>query len=432
MAVVITQVEPGSLAYKKRICKGQTLLSINGHTIMDVLDYQFYVTHPRLHLVIQDEQGKKRVLSIHKQEDEDIGLGFETYLMDQKHACRNKCIFCFIDQLPPDMRESLYFKDDDSRLSFLFGNYITLTNLTEHEISRIIDMHISPMHISVHTTNPELRCSMMNNRFAGNALSVLKRFADADIRMDCQLVVCPDYNDKEELQHTMEDLANLAPQVQSVAIVPVGLTKYREGLTPLRMFESEEAYALIKQVEDFGDNMLVKHQNRMFYPADELYIKAGLPIPSADFYGEMTQLENGVGMVALLREQFAEAVRSCNQTAAGTPTTIATGVSAAPILRSLVDEAAKKWHNLQVEVVAIRNEFFGETINVAGLITGSDLIKQLHGIARKRVVIPSVMLRRERDRFLDDLTPDDVAGELGVTLEVADTDGDSFLQVLLS
>ena len=273
MAVAITGVDKNSHAEQHGICSGDLLLRVNGHDIMDVLDYRFYLTETCLSLVLSRD-GKRRLLRIHKAAEEDIGLEFDTYLMDRQHSCRNKCAFCFIDQLPPGMRESLYFKDDDSRLSFLFGNYITLTNLTEHEIERIISMHISPINISVHTTNPELRSRLMGNRFAGKCLSILRRFADAGIPMECQLVLCPGINDGEELKRTMRDLAELAPAVESVAAVPVGLTRYREGLTPLRLFTREEAAEVIRVMEEYGGEMLKKHGTRLFYPADEFYLCA--------------------------------------------------------------------------------------------------------------------------------------------------------------
>ena len=430
MPVTIQDVTPGSPAARKRIRPGETLLRINGHVIEDVLDYRFYLMETDLRVAVTD--GKKaRVVHIRKGEAEDIGLSFETYLMDKQRSCRNQCIFCFIDQLPPGMRQSLYFKDDDSRLSFLFGNYITLTNLTEHEVTRILEMHISPIHVSVHTTNPELRCRMMGNRFAGESLSLLRRFAEAGIRLECQLVLCPGYNDGDELIRSMADLAALGDAVESVAAVPVGLTKYREGLEPLRLFTKEEAAAVIDAVEAFGGRMLAERGSRVFFPADEFYLKAGRPIPEAAFYEDMAQLENGVGLTALLFKEFREALAACEETPEGTRMTIATGVAAAPLLRMLIDEAGKKWDNLHVDVMAVRNVFFGETITVAGLVTGGDLIRQLKGRTAPVLLIPDAMLRHEKDRFLDDVQPGDVERELGVELRVVPVDGAVLLQELL-
>lgn len=431
MPVKIAGVEPGSPAQRGGIQAGDRLLTINGHPIDDVLDYRFYLTERKLLLSLETDTGPRSV-RLKKDEYDDIGLQFDTYLMDKQHACRNKCVFCFIDQLPPGMRESLYFKDDDSRLSFLFGNYITLTNITEREISRIIEMHISPIHISVHTTNPALRCQMMGNRFAGNCLDILRRFADAGIRMECQLVLCPGFNDGGELRRSLSDLEGLMPAMESVACVPVGLTRYREGLTPLRMFTREEAAAVIDLCETVGDRLRAETGNRLVYPADEFYIKAGRPIPAADFYGEFSQLENGVGLCSLLRSEFLDAL--CEETAspAGSRLVLATGVAAFPLLRELVGAAKQKWPSLQAEVVAVRNRFFGETIDVAGLVTGGDLIEQLKGKSGDRLLFPDAMLRHEGDCFLDDVTLEQAEQALGIPLQpVPAADGYALLQALL-
>ena len=431
MAVVIPGVVPGSPAAKKRIRVGDQLVSVNGKPIVDVLDYRFYEVEERLTLELETAKGP-RTVKLHKPEYAEIGLEFETYLMDKQRTCRNQCVFCFIDQMPPGMRETLYFKDDDSRLSFLFGNYITLTNLSEHEINRIIDLHITPINISVHTTNPALRCRMMNNRFAGETLGLLRRFADAGIRMNCQLVLCPGWNDGEELERSMRDLAALAPAVESVAVVPVGLTKHREGLTPLRPFTKGEAIAVLELVEGFGGALLERIGTRLIYPADEWYIKAERPIPEDGFYEEMLQLENGVGMSALMRAQFKEALAQCEGvTAAGTDTVLVTGVAAEPLIRELVESATKVHPAIRARVKAIRNEFFGETITVAGLVTGGDLQAQLQGVTCERILVPDVMLRHDRDRFLDDTMPEDIAQALGVPVQIVSADGESLLKALL-
>ncbi len=430
MPVTIQGVAPGSPAARRHIRAGETLLRINGHAIEDVLDYRFYAMERVLEVAVSDGR-RARVLRVHKGEYEELGLQFDTYLMDKQRSCRNKCIFCFIDQLPPGLRESLYFKDDDSRLSFLFGNYITLTNLSEHEIARIIAMHISPINVSVHTTNPELRCRMMGNRFAGESLAVLHRFVQAGLAVNCQLVLVPGYNDGEELQRTMTDLAQMAPAVQSVAAVPVGLTRYREGLAPLRLFTPEEARDVVDRMERMGEEMLARTGSRLFYPSDEFYIKAGRPIPPAAFYGDMAQLENGVGMTALLEDQFRQALARETRSPAGSRLLVATGALAAPFMRTLVDEAAQTWHNLNCEVVAVANRFFGETITVSGLITGQDLIEQLRGREADRLLVPRDMLRQEGDRFLDDLTPADVEKALGFPVQPVPVDGADFLEALL-
>ena len=433
MAVTITGVLPDSIAYKKKIVSGDCLHTVNGHEIADVLDYRFHLMESRLTLrILSAKTGKYRTVRIRKAEEDDIGLEFETYLMDRQHTCRNNCIFCFIDQMPKGMRDTLYFKDDDSRLSFLFGNYITLTNLSEHEIERIISMHISPINVSVHTTNPELRCRMMHNRFAGERLSLLQRFADAGIRMNCQLVLCPEWNDGDELLRSMRDLAALGDAVESVAVVPVGLTKHREGLEPLRGFTATESAAVIDAVTAFGDHQLETTGNRLVYPADEWYVKAGREIPDESFYGEMSQLENGVGLTALLVAQFKEALANNTVSCAkGTATVVVTGAAAEQTITALVQQASATIGNIHATVRVIDNDFFGTTITVAGLITGGDICRQLRGVPCQRVLIPDCMLRHEGDRFLDDMTPEQLAEQLGVEVEVISTDGASLLAALV-
>lgn len=432
MAVTVTGVVPGSPAAKKRIAAGDTLLRMNGQEIADVLDYRFYLQNSRLVLEMKTASGRRRKIRIKKPEQAELGLQFETYLMDRQHACRNRCIFCFIDQLPPGMRPSLYFKDDDSRLSFLFGNYITLTNLTEHEIERIIRMHISPINISVHTTDPELRCRMMGNRFAGDSLQTLYRFAEAGLTIQCQLVLCPGYNDGEVLQKTMEDLARLYPAVTSVAAVPVGLTRYRENLTELRPFTPSECEDTIDRIEKMGNEMLHQHGARVFYPSDEWYLKAGRPLPDAAFYEEFAQLENGVGMAALLRAEFREALERTESIPAGSRLCIATGVAAAPILQALVDEAQKKWHNkLSVRVTAVENRFFGEQITVSGLLTGQDIVFALDGLQADYLILSQNMLRQQGDCFLDDMTPAQLEQALHIPVHMVPDGGEALVQALL-
>lgn len=432
MAVIIASVEAGSPAARARLRAGDTLVSINGRDIEDVLDYRFYMPDTKLRLVVERD-GKCKTVRLRKAEFAEIGLEFDTYLMDKQRSCRNNCIFCFIDQLPQGMRESLYFKDDDSRLSFLFGNYITLTNLTEHEISRIIEMHISPINISVHTTNPDLRCKMMNNRFAGDCLDILRRFVEAGLTIQCQLVLVPGYNDGEELQRSLDDLAAYAPQVRSVAAVPVGLTKHRDGLTPIRPFTKEEARDVIRRMTEAGDKMLESVGSRVFYPSDEWFIRAEMPIPDSGFYEEYPQLENGVGMIALLREGFREELTAWEGTPDTARTVLASGVAAAPFIRELIAEATAKHPTLSAEVVAIKNDFFGENITVSGLVTGGDLIRQLKTVRMDRLLIPANMLRQEGDCFLDDVTVAEVASELGTVVEIIpETDGATLFAALVN
>ena len=434
VAVIIKDVEAKSPAARARIKAGDTLLAINGRDVNDVLDYRFFIPDSKLTVTVLTAKGKERTVRIRKEPYAELGLVFDTYLMDKQRSCRNNCIFCFIDQLPEGMRESLYFKDDDSRLSFLFGNYITLTNLTEQDVARIIEMHISPINVSVHTTNPALRCQMMNNRFAGDCLRHLHRFAEAGLAINCQLVLVPGYNDGEELIRSMHDLAALAPAVRSVAAVPVGLTKYREGLPELRGFTAEESAEVIRVMTEMGDRMLEKYGSRIFYPSDEWYIKAHLPIPADNFYEHYPQLENGVGMLALLKEQFVEAVESCEaETVCTRRTVVATGVDAAPYLKALMALAREKWPALQVRVVPIRNDFFGETITVSGLVTGGDLIKQLAEIRPERLILPLNMLRQEGDLFLDDVSVDEVEQKLNMKVTfVQETDAYALLSALIT
>ena len=431
MAVTIRGVESGSPAARAKIRAGEELLAINGQEIVDVLDYRFYMMDKRLELTLRSGAGERKV-SVKKGEYEELGLTFDTYLMDRERSCRNQCIFCFIDQMPPGMRETLYFKDDDARLSFLYGNYITLTNLTEHDIERTIRMKISPVNISVHTTNPELRCKMMHNRFAGESLSILRRLADGGIAMNAQLVLCPGINDGAELLRSMRDLAGYLPALRTVSCVPVGLTKYRDGLYPLRPYTKEEAAAVVAQVEAFGDEMKARHGTRVFYASDEFYLKAGLPLHDGDFYEDYGQLENGVGMLTLQREQFRDALPFFEPDGRKRNFSIATGVAAAPFLQKLVDEARETWHNLNGKVYPIVNDFFGHEITVAGLITGQDLIAQLRGKdLGDELLLPDVLLKFHEDVFLDDVTLSEVREALGVPITMVGSDGYELLRCML-
>lgn len=432
MPVKILAVEPGGPASHAGVRPGETLLSINGNEICDILDYRFYETDRHLSIVLRDDAGAERTVQIRKGQYESIGLEFETYLMDQQHSCTNRCIFCFIDQLPKGLRKSLYFKDDDSRLSFLFGNYVTLTNLKEREVDRIIKMHISPINISVHTTNPELRVKMMGNRFAGKSLDILYRFAKAGIKLNCQIVLCRDINDGEELDRTLKDLTSLWPSVQSVAVVPLGLTKYRQGLYPLTGYDSETARAVVRQLERWGDRCEQKYGQRICYAADEFYLKAQLPIPPAPFYGDFDQLENGVGLMASLKQEFLDALEDFVPPASARKVTLATGVAAHPFLDTLLDELRQRCHNLTCNVVPIVNDFFGDTITVAGLVTGGDLLKQLRGRELgDALLLPDVMLRREGDIFLDDVSLEELSEALQIQIITVPNDGYALLDAVV-
>ena len=434
MSVIIFDVEKNSLADKAGIKKGDTLLSINKNEIFDVLDFRFWQTNSRVVLRILDEKGKKHTIRIKKDEFEEIGLVFETYLMDKQHSCKNKCVFCFVDQLPKGMRQSLYFKDDDTRLSFLFGNYVTLTNITEHEIERIIKMHISPINVSVHTTNPELRVKMMANPKAADVLKILKRFADAGISLNCQLVLCPGINDKAELERSLSDLSSLLPSLESVALVPVGLTRHREGLYPLTPYNKDAANEVIEIADKFGEMFLKKHGRRLVYCADEFYIKAEKPLPDYSYYEQFSQLENGVGLIKSMENDInicLEAFEGQNQKEFCV--SVATGVDAAPFVKQQADRLKNVFPNLEVNVFAIKNDYFGHTITVAGLVTATDIIAQLkQKELGSALIIPDVMLRHQTDRFLDDLTTDDVSKALNVPILVSKADGEGFFETINS
>ncbi len=432
MAVKIFDVTTGSHADKAGIKKGETLLSINSNEIVDVLDYRFYQVNRKLTLEVEDEDKNVRTIEMTKGEYEEIGLEFETYLMDKQHSCRNKCIFCFIDQLPKGMRESLYFKDDDSRLSFLFGNYITLTNITEHEIDRIIKMHISPINVSVHTTNPELRCKMMNNRFAGDTLKYLKRFADAGITLNCQIVSCPGINDGDELVRTLTDLEKLG--VNMTAIVPVGLTRYRENLYPLVPYNKETAGQTIDIIEKMGDECVKKHGRRIFFPGDEFYLLAEREIPSPEFYEDFSALEDGIGMIAYLTDDVGWKLEELDaDESLCHKVTIACGEGVFPYMKRIMSMINEKFPNITINTRAIKNNFFGGGVNVSGLVTGGDLIDQLRGDdLGDRLIIPSSMLRFENDLFLDDVSTDDVERELGVTLVPVNNNGNDLVEAVIA
>lgn len=424
--------QPAVMPTKAGIKKGETLLSINSNEIVDVLDYRFYQVNRKLTLEVADEDENVRTIEMTKGEYEEIGLEFETYLMDKQHSCRNKCIFCFIDQLPKGMRESLYFKDDDSRLSFLFGNYITLTNITEHEIDRIIKMHISPINVSVHTTNPELRCKMMNNRFAGDTLKYLKRFADAGITLNCQIVSCPGINDGDELVRTLTDLENLG--VNMTAIVPVGLTRYRENLYPLVPYNKETAGQTIDIIEKMGDECVKKHGRRIFFPGDEFYLLAEREIPSPEFYEDFSALEDGIGMIAYLTDDVGWKLEELDaDESLCHKVTIACGEGVFPYMKRIMSMINEKFPNITINTRAIKNNFFGGGVNVSGLVTGGDLIDQLRDDdLGDRLIITSSMLRFENDLFLDDVSTDDVERELGVTLVPVNNNGNDLVEAVIA
>lgn len=422
MENIIRSVDEGS-PLRAHARPGDRLISINGNRILDVLDYKFFAYDSRLCVVLEHPDASREELWLHKSEGGDLGLEFESYLMDNPRSCANNCVFCFIDQLPKGMRKTMYFKDDDARLSFLLGNYITLTNLSQREIERIIALRVSPINISVHTTNPELRCMMLKNKRAGETIGVMRRFAEAGIVMNCQIVCCPGLNDGAELDRTMRELADMHPGVHSVSIVPVGLTKFREGLYPLTPFTKAHAGETIDQVTRFGDECVRRYGRRIFFCGDELYIMAGYDIPGDEFYEEYTQLENGVGMIRMMHTEFRSAL-ALSDAPDYVPFSIATGVAVAPYFERLVAMARHRYPGLVGHVYAIENDFFGHSINVTGLITGGDLIRQLKGRELgARLFISQNMLRRQEMDFLDDITLEQAAAALGVPIYPIEQDG---------
>lgn len=430
MSVKITGIAKNGPAARSGIKSGDKLLTVNGHEINDVLDYMFYSAEDRTVLSLE-RNGKPYEKTVIKSEYDDLGLEFASFLMDDKRSCCNKCIFCFIDQMPPGMRETLYFKDDDARLSFLQGNYVTLTNLTDKDIKRIIDMRLN-INVSVHTTNPELRCKMMNNRFAGEKLKYLKMMAQSGLMINCQIVCCPDINDGAELERTLDDLAALMPNIQSVAVVPVGLTKFRKGLFPLRCFDAEGAGRVIDIIEKKQHECLEKYDTRMVFPADEFYLLAGRELPPTHFYEDYPQYENGVGLLRSLYDEVMQALEDCEADIPKRKATLATGTAAEPFHKMLAEKIMNRFPQLEIQVKGIINYFFGETITVAGLVTAGDLINQLKDVdLGSELLIPKVMLKADEPVFLDDVTVSDVENALGVKVTASANDGFEYLDKIL-
>lgn len=428
MASQIISVDPHSPAARAGIQPSETLLQIGNQAIRDVLDYKFYSYDAKLTLQILGADGKSiRNVSIRKREGEPLGLNFEHYLMDKMKRCSNHCVFCFIDQLPKGMRKTLYVKDDDARMSFLMGNYISLTNLSEEDVTRILKMRISPVNISVQTTNPELRVKMLRNPKAGEALKIMRRLAEGNITMNCQLVICSGLNDGEELKRSLYDLRALYPAVHSISVVPFGMTRHRENLYPLQPTTPESAAAVLDIVEPFAENCLREIDTRLVWCGDEIYLTAGRALPDADYYEDFTQFENGIGMLSLFEEEFLYALPQYQNKVARS-FTIATGTAAAPTMSKLLRQARRVCQDLPGQVIAIRNDFFGHTVSVAGLITGQDLIAQLRGRELgERILISINMLRDGGDVFLDDYTPEQISNTLGVPIVPVAIDGADLL-----
>ncbi len=431
--VTVCSVEKGSIAHKAGILKGDVIISISGNEINDVLDYRFYLTEGHITLLIH-RGAELFEVDINKGVYDDIGLEFATYLMDEKRTCRNKCMFCFIDQMPKGCRETLYFKDDDSRLSFLQGNYITCTNLSNSDIDRIIKMRMSPINISVHTTNPELRVKMMKNKNAGKILDIMKRFADGGIQMNAQLVLCKGVNDGQELQRSMEDLVKLIPMLNSVSAVPCGLTDHRQGLAEIQPFEKQDAADVIESMIKFGNECLEKYGKRVFFPSDEFYLTAQIPLPEEEFYEGYPQIENGVGMITSLLTEFECEADYLNEYDLEKPRrlSVATGRAAYPFIKWCCERIMLQAKNTKINVYQIENNFFGKNITVAGLIVGKDLTRQLENAdLGDTLLIPSVMLRSEGDMFLDSMTLQQAEDILGVRITPVVSDGAELIRNIL-
>jgi len=420
-----------SIASELGLSEGDTLISINGNEINDVIDYMFYSQNEQILLRCVCD-GELVEFDIEKDADEPLGINFETYLIDKQRSCKNKCIFCFIDQLPKGLRETLYFKDDDARLSFLMGNYITLTNLTDADVERICRMRISPINISVHTTDPELRVKMMSNPNAAKINDILHKFADSGITMNCQIVLCRGVNDGENLKKSLADLKALYPSVASVSVVPVGLTKFRDGLYPLTPFTPDECREVIDIINNVGDQCKKEFDVRLFYPSDEFFIKGGVDLPDEDWYDGYPQIENGVGLSTSLLTEVKTAVKNLDFTPKKRDVAIVTGVLSQNIIERVVELVKEKYHMLNCTVYPIINRFFGEKITVSGLVTATDIIDQLKDKKLpKEVLIPSSMLRSEQDMFLDSITVEEVEKALGVNITVTYNDGFDLVQNII-
>ena len=429
---IIKDVLPGSIAEELEISAGDKLLAINDQEIEDVFDYHFLANEEYLTVLIEKPDGEQWELEIEKEYEEDLGIEFEQGLMDEYRSCRNKCIFCFIDQMPKDMRETLYFKDDDSRLSFLQGNYVTLTNMSDHDIDRIVRYHLEPINISVHTTNPELRCKMLHNRFAGEALKKVDRLYEGGITMNGQIVLCKGINDGEELERSIRDLMKYAPQLQSVSVVPVGLSKYRDGLYPLLPFTKEDAKEVLHIIHKWQKKAYEEFGIHFIHGGDEWYILAEEELPEEERYDGYLQLENGVGMLRLLMNEFEEGYERLNGDERDREVSIATGFLAYPYIQRMADRIVEKYPKSKLHVYGIRNDFFGELITVSGLITGQDLIGQLKGKALgEKLLLPCNMLRIEEQDFLDDVTLQDVKDALQVPVDIVKSSGQDFIDAVL-
>lgn len=434
---VISGVLAGSIAEEMGITPGDVLCRINGESLEDIFDYQFLVEEEYLEVLIKKPDKEEWLLEIDKEADEDLGLIFENGLMDEYRSCRNKCIFCFIDQMPPGMRKTLYFKDDDSRLSFLQGNYVTLTNMSEHDMDRIIKYNLSPINISFQTTNPKLRCMMLNNRFAGDALAKVDRLYDAGIEMNGQIVLCKGVNDGTELERSIQDMMKYLPVLASVSVVPVGLSKYREGLYPLEPFTREDAIKVLQTIHKWQAEAYEKSGLHFIHASDEFYLLAEWELPEAESYDGYLQLENGVGMLRLLLDEFEEAYKNIAEDDAKKnemkhTISVVTGQLAYPTIKKLAERMEEKFPNKKIHVYAVRNDFFGEKITVAGLLTGQDIIAQLRDRELgERLLLPVSLLRSGEEILLDDVTVTDIENALQVKIDIVKSSGRDFIDAVM-
>lgn len=428
----VASVEPGSIAEELELEPGDVVLTINGEELEDVFDYEYQVDSPKVLMVVRKANGEEWELDI-ENAYQDLGIVFENSLMSEYRSCSNQCIFCFIDQMPPGMRKTLYFKDDDSRLSFLQGNYITLTNMKDKDIDRIIRFHLSPINISVHTTDPALRCKMLNNRFAGRSLQMMDRLYQAGTPMNGQIVLCKGVNDGAQLERTIADLSGYIPVMESLSVVPVGLTKFREGLYPLEPFTPADAQKIIRQIESWQDKLYGAHGTHFVHASDEFYLLAGQEMPEAGRYDGYIQLENGVGMLRLLEEEVKEALRDRRDDGRRRELSVATGLLPAGHLQRVIDRVTERFPGRKVHLYPVTNVFFGERITVAGLLTGQDIIRQLKGKELgSRLLLPACMFRSGEEVFLDDLTRTDVEKALQVPVDIVKSSGHDLVEALLA
>ena len=430
---IVSDIVPGSIAEELGIRPGDKLLAIDGHEIEDIFDYQFYVEDEEIVLLIEKPDGEQWELEIEKEADEDLGIEFGQGLMDEYRSCYNKCIFCFIDQMPKGMRDTLYFKDDDSRLSFLQGNYVTLTNMSSHDIERIIRYRLEPINISFQTTNPELRCRMLHNRFAGEALKKVDMLYQGGIEMNGQIVLCKGVNDGDELERSIRDLTSYLPLLKSVSVVPVGLTKFRSGLYPLDPFTKEDAREVLDVIHRWQEKIYQEYGIHFIHAGDEWYLLAEEDVPEEERYDGYLQLENGVGMLRLLFNEFAEGFEALTGDDRQDELSIATGKLAYPYLCKMAEKITEKFPGVRIHVYCIRNDFFGERITVSGLITGQDLMAQLkERELGRRLLIPCNMLKTDEDIFLDDFTVEQVSGALQVPIDIVKSSGQDLIDSILN